>query len=153
MRSNALRRFPENNQLLRIRVRQRTKQDSADNREDRSVGAYSESEGEDGDGGEAGIFAEHAGAVAQILEAENRARRRRGLRVLVLLLARCHLVRGERFVALRRRPYLGAFFLAPEGRRTNGLRRRGHDRCRWLARIFRKKFFIRESVGIGSAPC
>ena len=68
MRSNALRRFPENNQLLRIRVRQRTKQDSVDNREDRSVGAYSESEGEDGDGGEAGIFAEHAGAVAQILE-------------------------------------------------------------------------------------
>jgi len=68
MRSNALGRFPENNQLLRIRVGQRTKQDSADNREDRSVGADAESESEYGDGGEAGIFSEHAGAVANVLK-------------------------------------------------------------------------------------
>ena len=68
MRPHALRRFPENNQLLRIRVRQRAKEYSVDNREDGGVGADAESESEDGDEGEAGALAEHARGVADVLE-------------------------------------------------------------------------------------
>ena len=54
-------------QLLRMVVRQRLQQHGIDDAEDGSVRADAESEGEHGDGGEAGILAQHAQSEARVL--------------------------------------------------------------------------------------
>jgi hypothetical protein len=51
-----------------IWVGQRIEDDSVDDGEERGIGADAEGQGEDGDGGEAGGFEEHAQGVTQVLE-------------------------------------------------------------------------------------
>ena len=58
----------ESYQPIGILVSQRAKQHGVDDTENCRVGAYAESEGEDGDTGEAGIFREHARAETDVLE-------------------------------------------------------------------------------------
>ena len=56
MNADRLRRFPDHDELLRVGVRQRAKQDGVDDGEDGGVGADAEGEREDGDGGEGRDF-------------------------------------------------------------------------------------------------
>jgi hypothetical protein len=58
---------PEVGEACGIFERQRTKEHGVDDRKDGSVGADADSQGEDGDGGKAGGFSEHADAVAKVL--------------------------------------------------------------------------------------
>ena len=55
-------------ELLGMRVRKRLEHHTVHNAEDRGVGADAEGEGQDGDGGEAGRFAQHAEGEATIRE-------------------------------------------------------------------------------------
>src|SRR6267378_1503810 len=54
-------------ELLRIFDRQQPQQERIDQTEDGGVGANAESKGEDGDGSEARVLAEHAGGEAKVL--------------------------------------------------------------------------------------
>ena len=60
--------FVHRDELLRMRVGQRVEEHTVDNREDGSVGADAEGQREDRDEREAGIFAQHARAIAQVLQ-------------------------------------------------------------------------------------
>src|SRR5260370_42703434 len=58
---------PHDHELLRILIGKRTEEHSIDDTKDRGVCADAKGKSKDGDGGEAGIFAQHAQAVAYIL--------------------------------------------------------------------------------------
>ena len=68
MYADSLRRFPDDHELLGVGIRERPKQDGVDDREDGGVGADAEGERYDGDGSEAGVFEEHAGAVTEVMQ-------------------------------------------------------------------------------------
>ena len=55
-------------ELLGMRVRQRIEEHGVDDGKQGSVGADAQSQGEDRDGREAGIFSQRAGSVAQVLQ-------------------------------------------------------------------------------------
>src|SRR5260370_42412598 len=59
--------FLHDDELLRILVGKRTEQHPIDHTEYRGVCADAKGKSKDGDGGEAGIFAEHAGGEADVL--------------------------------------------------------------------------------------
>jgi hypothetical protein len=59
-------RRPDQDEILRLGKRQGTQEHGVDDAEDRRVGADAEGQGQHRDGGEAGIFPQHANAETQI---------------------------------------------------------------------------------------
>jgi hypothetical protein len=58
--------FRDGYEVLGLRIRERTEEDGVDDTENGGVGADAEGEGENGDGGESGIFAEYAEGKADV---------------------------------------------------------------------------------------
>jgi len=63
--------LPEEDQALRVAIRQRAQQHGIDETEDRGVGADSERQNQDRDGGEPGAAAENVKAIAKVVKIEH----------------------------------------------------------------------------------